>query len=68
MIVSPVSVTHGHPGAPVAAPADPVLPQVEPFFGQPTFLQLQYSRLVILVFNNILWPHVTVATMTLSNG
>lgn len=53
-------------------PADrdlpPVLRQVEPFFGQPTFMQLQYSQLVILVFNNILWPHVTVATMTLSDG
>jgi hypothetical protein len=45
-----------------------IVRQVEPFFGQPTFLQLQYSQLVILVFNNILWPHVTVATMTLSNG
>lgn len=53
-------------------PADPhpssTVQQIEPFFGQPTFLQLQYSQLVILVFNNILWPHVTVATMTLSNG
>jgi hypothetical protein len=56
------------PVTPVTAPADPVLQLVEPFFGQPTFLQLQYSQLVILVFNNILWPHVTVATMTLSNG
>jgi len=46
----------------------PVVRQVEPFFGRPTFLQLQYSQLVILVFNNILWPHVTVATMTLSDG
>jgi hypothetical protein len=45
-----------------------ILQQLEPFFGQPTFLQLQYSQLVILVFNNVLWPHVTVATMTLSNG
>jgi hypothetical protein len=46
----------------------PIVQAVEPFFGQPTFLQLQYSQLVILVFNNVLWPHVTVATMTLSNG
>jgi len=46
----------------------PILQELEPFFGQPTFLQLQYSQLVILVFNNILWPHVTVATMTLSDG
>lgn len=45
-----------------------ILHKVEPFFDQPNFLQLQYSQLVILVFNNILWPHVTVATMTLSDG
>ena len=35
--------------------------------GQST-VQLQYSQLVILAFNNVLWPHVTVATMTLSAG
>jgi hypothetical protein len=56
---------------PVHAP-DPnpssILHQVEPFFDQPHFLQLQYSQLVILVFNDILWPHVTVATVTLSDG
>jgi hypothetical protein len=45
-----------------------IVHQIEPFFETPTFLQLQYSQLVILVFNNILWPHVTVATMTLSDG
>ncbi len=33
-----------------------------------TYLQLQYSQLVILIFNGVLWPHVTVATMTLSAG
>jgi hypothetical protein len=62
---------------PQAGPAGTAVPgtalpaavqQVEPFFGQPTFLQLQYSQLVILDFNDVLWPHVTVATMTLSNG
>lgn len=57
---------------PPVLPADPknaaMFQQLEPFSGQPTFLQLQYSQLVILVFNDILWPHVTVATMTLSNG
>jgi hypothetical protein len=56
---------------PAVLPADAnrgaVAQQIEPF-GQPSFLQLQYSQLVILVFNNVLWPHVTVATMTLSNG
>jgi hypothetical protein len=41
---------------------------IEPFWPERTYLQLQYSQLVILIFNNILWPHVTVATMTLSAG
>ena len=41
---------------------------IEPFFPQATYLQLQYSQVVILIFNNVLWPHVTVATMTLSAG
>jgi hypothetical protein len=59
-------------GLPPVLPPDAnqtaVFQQIEPFFGEQTFLQLQYSQLVILVFNDILWPHVTVATMTLSNG
>jgi hypothetical protein len=42
--------------------------ELEPFWGRSTHLQLQYSQLVILIFNNVLWPHVTVATMTLSDG
>jgi len=41
---------------------------VEPFWGEQTFLQLQYSQLVILIFNNVLWPHVTVGTLRLSRG
>jgi hypothetical protein len=53
---------------PLDAASSGIVTEVEPFFSQPTFLQLQYSQLVILVFNNVLWPHVTVATMTLSNG
>ncbi len=48
-------------------PAGPIL-ELEPFWEHSTHLQLQYSQLVILIFNNILWPHVTVATMTLSAG
>jgi hypothetical protein len=40
---------------------------IEPFWPEPTYLQLQYSQMVILVFNGVLWPHVTVATLTLSN-
>jgi hypothetical protein len=59
---------HLGPVEPVDPGLSAILQQVEPFYGQPTFLQLQYSQLVILVFNEILWPHVTVATMTLSNG
>ena len=40
----------------------------DPFLGEPTYLQLQYSQTVILVFNGVFWPHITVATMHLSNG
>jgi hypothetical protein len=46
----------------------PAIKELEPFWPEGTYLQLQYSQLVILVFNNVLWPHVTVATMTLSAG
>jgi len=56
----PLGQGPGEPSAPIVA--------LEPFWNQSTHLQLQYSQLVILVFNNILWPHVTVATMTLSAG
>ena len=42
--------------------------QIEPYLGEPTYLQLQYSQVVILIFNGVLWPHVTVATLTLSAG
>jgi len=46
----------------------PAFKQLEPFWPEGSYLQLQYSQLVILAFNNVLWPHVTVATMTLSAG
>jgi len=42
--------------------------EIEPFLDEPTYLQLQYSQLVILIFNGVLWPHITVATLTLSSG
>jgi len=42
--------------------------EIEPFWPEETYLQLQYSQVVILVFNGVLWPHVTVATLTLSAG
>lgn len=62
---------HHHPPIPLhtgpGRPAKPIL-ELEPFWEHSTFLQLQYSQLVILIFNDILWPHVTVATMKLSNG
>ncbi len=29
-----------------------------------TFLQLQYTQRVLLVFNGLVWPHISVATMT----
>jgi hypothetical protein len=48
--------------------SDPTLQSIEPFWPTETFLQLQYSQISILVFNNVLWPHVNVATLTLSAG
>jgi hypothetical protein len=36
---------------------------IETVKGTPNFLQLQYSQLVLLNFNGLSWPHVTVATM-----
>jgi hypothetical protein len=58
----PILLHHG-PGHPTA----PII-ELEPFWEHSTHLQLQYSQLVILIFNGVLWPHVTVATMTLSDG
>jgi hypothetical protein len=52
---------------PHAGKDDPVQ-KIEPYFGQSTYLQLQYSQTVILVFNKVLWPHITVGTLTLSAG
>jgi hypothetical protein len=51
-------------------PGDPCLPvkELEPYWEHSTYLQLQYSQVVFLIFNNVIWPHVTVATMTLSDG
>jgi hypothetical protein len=46
----------------------PAIREIEPFWPQGTYLQLQYSQVVILVFNKVRWPHVTVATLTLSAG
>jgi hypothetical protein len=54
---------HEGPGEPC-----PPVRELEPYWEHSTYLQLQYSQLVILIFNGVLWPHVTVATMTLSAG
>src|SRR5208283_2357711 len=60
---------HGHhPGAGHGSPEYDAIRAIKPFWPEPTYLQLQYSQMVILVFNGVLWPHVTVATLTLSNG
>ena len=64
-------VRHSHePPIPRYGPGDacPPVRELEPYWEHSTHLQLQYSQLVILIFNNVLWPHVTVATMTLSDG
>ena len=53
---------------PTAPAANPAIQAIEPFWPIPTYLQLQYSQVVILIFNGVLWPHVTVATLTLSAG
>lgn len=59
----PLIPLHEGPGEPC-----PPVRELEPYWEHSTYLQLQYSQLVILIFNNVLWPHVTVATMTLSDG
>jgi hypothetical protein len=53
---------------PLGPDPGPGVMELEPFWPRGAFLQLQYSQLVILLFNGVLWPHVTVATMTLSAG
>ncbi len=55
------------PAGPAAGPGQTLL-QIEPFWPQVTFLQLQYSQVVILVFDGVLWPHLTMATLQLSHG
>jgi len=36
---------------------------IETVKGTPNFLQLQYSQTVMLNFNGLTWPHITVATL-----
>jgi hypothetical protein len=39
---------------------------IETVQGSPNFFQLQYSQLVLLNFNTLSWPHVTVGTLKLN--
>lgn len=64
-----VKMDNAAPPPPAALKAlDPSIVGLEPFWPTPTYLQLQYSQVSILVFNGVLWPHVNVATLTLSAG
>jgi hypothetical protein len=69
---NPAAKHTGPARPPVHAPGagDPPDPShtIEPYLGQRTYLQLQYSQTVILIFNKVLWPHVTVGTLTLTAG
>lgn len=69
-VVAPnASAKHVGPATPPdGEPVDAVHRAIEPFAGQPSYLQLQYSQVVILIFNKVMWPHVTVGTLTLSAG
>ncbi|MFZ0044119.1 MAG: hypothetical protein WAK93_22610, partial [Solirubrobacteraceae bacterium] len=58
--------------SPAAQPGNARATQVQATFwietiagtgGQPDKLQLQYTQLVMLDFNGIHWPHVTVGTL-----
>jgi hypothetical protein len=40
-----------------------VLQGLDPFPNESTYLQIQYTQTVILNFNQVLWPHVSVATL-----
>lgn len=58
----------GHGGHPFEVPGHGPLHGLTMFHGQDVFLQLQYSQVVILVFNKVLWPHITIATLQLTHG
>ncbi len=59
---------HAGPAKPPAGTANAAYQAIEPYGDQPYYLQLQYSQTVILIFNKVLWPHVTVGTLTLTAG
>lgn len=54
----------GGPGGPNAVSAEVSATfWIETVKGTPNFLQLQYSQLVLLNFNGLSWPHITVGTL-----
>ncbi len=53
----------GHHHGPHYNHHDEALKFLDPFPGVSKFLQLQYTQTVILNFNGVLWPHVSVATL-----
>ena len=57
----PLEASHKHRG-PVFE-LRPPLEITEPRQIKVVFTQIQYSQMVVLAFNNIQWPHVSVATL-----
>jgi len=58
----------GHGGHQFESPNQGPLGSLTKFHGPDVFLQLQYFQVVILVFNKVLWPHITIATLRLTHG
>jgi hypothetical protein len=57
------SLTAGPNASPAAMSAIFWIETVKPNGGGPEFLQLQYTQTVLLNFNGLSWPHVSVATL-----
>jgi hypothetical protein len=57
------STTAGPNASPAAMSAIFWIETVTPKDGQQEFLQLQYTQTVLLNFNGLSWPHVSVATL-----
>jgi len=57
------SLTDGPNASPASMTATFWIEQVAAKGGQPAFLQLQYTQTVLLNFNGLSWPHVSVATL-----
>jgi hypothetical protein len=57
-----VKADEHHHGPPQSYHSE-VLDGLNPFPGESTYVQIQYTQTVILNFNEVLWPHVSVATL-----